>query len=109
MPVSYPIPDDGPAGQLLAAMGRHPSRPAHIHFMISAPGYRILVTHLFFAGDEFLESDAVFGVKPSLVVHPELKRGINTVEYNFGLARELHSGSARPLSFVAANTKGSPR
>jgi catechol 1,2-dioxygenase len=46
MPVSHPIPDDGPAGQLLAAMGRHPFRPAHIHFMISAPGYRTLVTHL---------------------------------------------------------------
>src|SRR5882762_4618623 len=109
MPVSYPIPDDGPAGQLLAAMERHPFRPAHIHFMISAPGYRTLVTHLFFDGDEFLESDAVFGVKPSLVVRPELKGSINTVEYNFGLARELHSGSVRPLSFVAANNKGSPR
>jgi catechol 1,2-dioxygenase len=109
MPVSYPIPDDGPAGQLLAALGRHPFRPAHIHFMISAPGYRTLVTHLFFEGDEFLESDAVFGVKPSLVVRPELKAGISTVEYDFGLARELHSGSTRPLSFVAANNKGAPR
>jgi catechol 1,2-dioxygenase len=67
MPVSYPIPDDGPAGQLLAATGRHPFRPAHIHFMIGAPGYRTLVTHLFFEGDEYLKSDAVFGVKPSLV------------------------------------------
>ena len=54
LPVSYPIPDDGPAGQLLAAMGRHPFRPAHIHFMISAPGYRTLVTHLFIEGDEYL-------------------------------------------------------
>src|SRR5258705_6086435 len=88
MPVSYPIPDDGPAGQLLAAMGRHPFRPAHIHFMISAPGYRTLVTHLFIEGDEYLESDAVFGVKPSLVVRPELKGGINTVEYFFGLASD---------------------
>jgi catechol 1,2-dioxygenase len=109
MPVSYPIPDDGPAGQLLAAMGRHPFRPAHIHFMISAPGYRTLVTHLFFDGDEFLESDAVFGVKPSLVVRPELKGGINTVEYDFGLARELYSGSVRTLSFVAANNKRPPQ
>jgi protocatechuate 3,4-dioxygenase beta subunit len=109
MPVSYPIPDDGPAGQLLAAMGRHPFRPAHIHFMISAPGYRTLVTHLFFEGDEFLESDAVFGVKPSLVVRPELKEATNTVEYNFGLAKELYTGSVRPSSFVAANNKGSPR
>jgi protocatechuate 3,4-dioxygenase beta subunit len=109
MPVSYPIPDDGPAGQLLAAMERHPFRAAHIHFMIGAPGYRTLVTHLFFDGDEFLESDAVFGVKPSLVVRPELKGGINTVEYDFGLARELHSGSAWPLSFVAANNKRPPQ
>jgi protocatechuate 3,4-dioxygenase beta subunit len=88
MPVSYPIPDDGPAGQLLAAMGRHPFRPAHIHFMISAPGYRTLVTHLFIEGDEYLETDAVFGVKPSLVVRPEPKQGINTVEYLFGLASD---------------------
>src|SRR5258705_11416147 len=88
MSVSYPIPNDGPAGQLLAAMGRHPFRPAHIHFMISAPGYRTLVTHLFFERDEYLWSDAVFGVKPSLVVRPELKGGINTVEYFFGLASD---------------------
>jgi protocatechuate 3,4-dioxygenase beta subunit len=108
MPVSYPIPDDGPAGQLLAAMGRHPFRPAHIHFMISAPGYRTLITHLFFEGNEFLESDAVFGVKPSLVVRPELRGGISIVQYDFGLARELHSGSDRPPRFVAANNKRSP-
>jgi catechol 1,2-dioxygenase len=77
--------------------------------MISAPGYRTLVTHLFFDGDEYLESDAVFGVKPSLVVRPGLKGGISTVEYSFGLARELHSGSTRPPSFVAANNKRSPQ
>lgn len=108
MPVSYPIPDDGPAGQLLKAMGRHPFRPAHVHFMISAPGFRTLVTHLFFEGDEFLGSDAVFGVKPSLIVRPRLKGGINTVEYDFGLARELQFGNTRPLGFVAANDKRSP-
>ena len=100
LPVSYPIPDDGPAGQLLAAMGRHPFRPAHVHFMISAPGYRTLVTHLFFEGDQYLESDAVFGVKHSLIVRPKLNNGTSTVAYDFGLARELHSGS-RPPSFVA--------
>jgi catechol 1,2-dioxygenase len=77
--------------------------------MISAPGYRTLITHLFFEGDEFLESDAVFGVKASLVVRPELKGRISTVEYNFGLARELHSESARPPSFVVANNKRSPQ
>jgi catechol 1,2-dioxygenase len=76
--------------------------------MISAPGYRTLVTHLFFDGDEFLESDAVFGVKPSLVVRPELKGGINTVEYAFGLARELGPRGARPASFVAANNGSGP-
>jgi protocatechuate 3,4-dioxygenase beta subunit len=109
LPVSYPIPDDGPAGQLLAAMGRHPFRPAHIHFMISAPGYRTLVTHLFFEGDEYLVSDAVFGVKPSLVVRPVSKEGINSVEYDFGLGREPHAGSTRPQSFVAANNEKSAR
>ena len=88
MPVSYPIPNDGPAGQLLAAMGRHPFRPAHIHFMISASGYRTLVTHLFLDGDKYLESDAVFGVKPSLIIRPRVVDGISTVEYNFGLAAE---------------------
>jgi catechol 1,2-dioxygenase len=77
--------------------------------MISAPSYRTLITHLFFEGDEFLESDAVFGVKPSLVVRPELQDGTSTVEYNFGLARELNAGSNRPPSFVAANNKRSPR
>jgi hydroxyquinol 1,2-dioxygenase len=100
LPVSYPIPDDGPAGQLLAAMGRHPFRPAHVHFMISAPGYRTLVTHLFFEGDEYLESDAVFGVKHSLIVRPKMNNGTSTVAYDFGLARELHPGN-RPPSFVA--------
>jgi protocatechuate 3,4-dioxygenase beta subunit len=88
MPVSYPIPDDGPAGQLLTAMGRHPFRPAHIHFMIGAPGYRTLVTHLFLDGDKYLASDAVFGVKPSLIIRPGPVGGVNTVEYHFGLAEE---------------------
>lgn len=67
-PSSYPIPVDGPVGELLTVVGRHPMRPAHIHFMITASGYRRLVTHLFVAGDEYLESDAVFGVKESLVI-----------------------------------------
>ena len=86
LPTSYPIPDDGPAGQLLTALGRHPYRPAHIHFLISAPGYRTLVTHLFIAGDRYLDSDAVFGVKPSLVVQPETVEGRLRVTYDFGLA-----------------------
>jgi catechol 1,2-dioxygenase len=68
VPVSYPIPTDGPVGQLLSATGRHPWRPAHLHFMIEAPGYRTLVTHLFNHDDPYLDSDAVFGVKDSLRV-----------------------------------------
>jgi catechol 1,2-dioxygenase len=87
LPVSYPIPNDGPAGQLLEGLGRHPFRPAHVHFMISAPGYEKLVTHLFLEGDKYLESDAVFGVKPSLVVQPVRQDETLTVTYDFGLAR----------------------
>jgi hydroxyquinol 1,2-dioxygenase len=66
-PQYYPIPHDGPVGELLAATKRHPYRPAHLHFMVSAPGYETLVTHIFVAGDPYLESDPVFGVKKSLI------------------------------------------
>lgn len=66
-PAPYPIPGDGPVGELLAAAGRSPMRPAHIHFMVSAPGHRKLVTHVFLAGGAHLEHDAVFGVKESLI------------------------------------------
>lgn len=68
VPTSYPIPTDGPVGKMLQAVGRHPYRPAHVHFMIGKDGYDTLVTHLFIEGDEYLESDAVFGVKQQLVV-----------------------------------------
>ncbi len=64
---SYPIPHDGPVGALLQATGRHPWRPAHLHFMIVADGYERLVTHVFRSGDQYLDSDAVFGVRESLV------------------------------------------
>lgn len=67
MPASYPVPHDGPVGEMLAATGRHAWRPAHVHFMIATPGYRRLVTHVFVAGDRYLESDAVFGVKEALI------------------------------------------
>lgn len=67
-PAAYPIPEDGPVGDLLRAIGRHPMRPAHIHFMVRAPGYQTLITHIFVEGDPYLETDAVFGVKGSLVV-----------------------------------------
>ncbi|PRY48732.1 catechol 1,2-dioxygenase [Geodermatophilus tzadiensis] len=67
VPRFYPIPDDGPVGQLLAATGRHPNRPAHLHFIADAPGYRPVTTHVFVADSPYLDSDAVFGVKESLV------------------------------------------
>jgi catechol 1,2-dioxygenase len=66
-PTSYPIPTDGPVGQLLDLTARHPWRPAHVHAMVKAPGYRPLVTHLFDAEDEYLDSDVVFAVKDSLI------------------------------------------
>jgi hydroxyquinol 1,2-dioxygenase len=65
--VPYAIPHDGPVGQMLAATGRHPWRPAHLHFMVKAPGYETLITHVFRDKSEYLDSDAVFGVRQSLV------------------------------------------
>jgi hydroxyquinol 1,2-dioxygenase len=67
MPVSYPVPTDGPVGKLLEKAGRHPMRPAHVHFIVSAPGYRSVTTQIFTADDQYIDSDAVFGVKPSLL------------------------------------------
>jgi protocatechuate 3,4-dioxygenase beta subunit len=66
-PTPYPIPHDGPVGAMLAATGRSPMRASHLHFMVTAPGCRRLITHIFVAGDELLSSDAVFGVRDSLV------------------------------------------
>ena len=66
-PNFYPVPDDGPVGVMLRKMGRHPMRPGHIHMIVSAPGHNALTTHLFAAGSKYLDSDAVFGVKDSLV------------------------------------------
>ena len=67
VPSHYPIPTDGPVGTVLNATERHPYRPAHIHFIVTAPGYRALTTHIFVAGSPYIESDAVFAVKKSLI------------------------------------------
>jgi hydroxyquinol 1,2-dioxygenase len=67
LPGPHPIPADGPVGRMLKALGRHAWRPAHLHFMITAPGCQRLVTHVFRQGDHYLDSDAVFGVRRSLV------------------------------------------
>ncbi|MFF6986409.1 dioxygenase [Streptomyces sp. NPDC010273] len=67
VPSPYPIPTDGPVGELLKATARHPYRPAHIHFIATAEGHTPVTTHIFVAGSDYLDSDAVFAVKQSLV------------------------------------------
>ncbi len=66
-PVPYTIPHDGPVGRMLAATGRHPWRPAHIHMIVRAAGHMTIATHIFDAASDYLGSDAVFAVKPSLL------------------------------------------
>lgn len=84
--VPYAIPHDGPVGQMLQATGRHPWRPAHLHFMIQAPGYETLITHVFRDNSEYLDSDAVFGVRQSLVCDwTEQSDGTYLMEYDFVL------------------------
>jgi hydroxyquinol 1,2-dioxygenase len=99
-PTYYPVPTDGPVGVMLRKMGRHPNRPGHIHMIVSAPGYRPVTTHLFVAGSQFLDSDAVFGMKESLVAqfdrHPpgigptgeRMDTPFYTVNYDFRLRPE---------------------
>lgn len=98
-PVAYKVPDDGPVGDLLRATGRHAWRPAHLHFMISAPGHVTLVTELFVHDDPYIDPDAVFGVRTSLAVdfianHSDadaskygLEAPFSMVEYDFVLRR----------------------
>jgi len=84
--VPYAIPHDGPVGDLLKATGRHPWRPAHLHFMIEAPGHETLITHVFRSDDAYLDSDAVFGVRQSLIAEwAEQPDGTYLVGYDFVL------------------------
>lgn len=91
LPTSYPVPTDGPVGELLLATGRHPWRPAHIHFRIRAPGFATLITHLFHDGDSYLDSDVVFGVRSSLIAdfgrHGDDDQARHTLRHRFVLAR----------------------
>ncbi|MET0291432.1 MAG: intradiol ring-cleavage dioxygenase [Steroidobacteraceae bacterium] len=96
-PTFYPVPTDGPVGAMLLAMGRHPNRPGHIHMMVSAEGHRPVTTHLFVANSPYLDSDAVFGVKDSLIAgfdqHPpglapdgtKMDQPFYTCKYDFRL------------------------
>jgi len=84
--VPYAIPHDGPVGDLLKATGRHPWRPAHLHFLIKAPGYETLITHVFRSDDPYLDSDAVFGVRQTLIAEWKPQPdGSHLVEYDFVL------------------------
>src|SRR6476660_5961353 len=71
LPCSYPIPTDGPVGEMILQTRRHPMRPAHVHFLVNAKGYEPLITHVFMDGDKYLDSDVVFGVKDDLVAKVE--------------------------------------
>lgn len=88
-PASYPVPTDGPVGEYLRAAGRHAMRPAHIHFCVQAPGYQTLVTHIFVRGDTYLDSDAVYAVKDSLIVDFQRQQEGDRyqVDFDIGLTR----------------------
>ena len=84
--VAYPIPHDGPVGDMLTATKNHPWRPAHLHFMIKATGYESLITHVFRSDDQYLDSDAVFGVRQSLITDwNKQPNGECLLEFNFVL------------------------
>ena len=78
-PRFYPIPDDGPVGKLLGQLGRHPFRPAHLHYIVEASGFEPLVTHIFDPDDDYIHSDAVFGVKESLMAKFEKVEDANRI------------------------------
>jgi hydroxyquinol 1,2-dioxygenase len=73
LPCSYPIPTDGPVGEMITQTRRHPMRPAHVHFLVNAPGHEPLITHVFIGGDKYLDSDVVFGVKDDLIARIETR------------------------------------
>ena len=89
-PVPYTIPDDGPVGRMLGATGRHPWRPAHIHMIVRAPGHRTVATHIFDSGSEWLGSDAVFAVKPSLL-REFVRRGAGDPDRPAGVTGEWYA------------------
>src|SRR3954469_2115359 len=87
LPIGYGVPMDGPVGAMLTAGSRHGFRPAHIHFLLSAPGHQELATALYLAGDPHIDSDAVFGVSQALIAEPKpAGNGPRRITYDFVLA-----------------------
>ena len=101
LPTGYMIPMDGPVGDMIRAQRRHGYRPAHIHFLISAPGYRELVTALYMREDDHIDSDTVFGVEDSLITMP--KKGdphspfpdLPSIHFDFKLGAAAADGTGR--------------
>jgi hydroxyquinol 1,2-dioxygenase len=91
-PSFYPVPDDGPVGRMLRRMGRHPNRPGHIHMKVYAPGHQTVTTHLFVADSPYLDSDAVFGVRNSLIV-PFQQHPAGTAPDGRRMDRPYHSAT----------------
>jgi len=93
-PVSYVVPDDGPAGEILKAAGRHPWRPSHLHFIVEAAGYQSLTTEVFAADDPYLDQDTVFGVREDLVMH-YINQEAGTFPEGFALSGKVEGEYSR--------------
>ncbi len=113
LPLGYMIPMDGPVGSMINAQRRHGCRPAHTHFLIGAPGYRELVTAIYYGYDQYIDTDTVFGVSQSLIVDPKLDvpgapfPGLRCIPFDFTLARAVAGDEnsrvgADPASLMAA-------
>ncbi len=113
LPFGYMIPLDGPVGAMIHAQKRHGCRPAHTHFLIGAPGYRELVTSLYYGCNEYIDSDTVFGVSNSLIIEPQPDvpaspmPNLRSIRYDFSLARAVAGDEnsrvgADPASLLAA-------
>jgi len=112
-PLGYTIPMDGPVGALVTAQTRHGCRPAHIHFLISAEGYRELTTSVYLGDDQYIDTDTVFGVSKALIVHAEMgvpgspDPSLPSIRYDFSLAKASATDSmsrvgSDPSKLVAA-------
>ena len=113
LPLGYEIPMDGPVGAMIRAQNRHGCRPAHTHFLIAAPGFRELVTAIYYGHDPYIDSDTVFGVSNSLIVNPQPIDpnspfpNLHTIAFDFTLVRategdETSRVGADPASLLAA-------